>query len=268
MPSRRLLLPGVAFLAALVLAVIAFTGDDGPVTVDTPADDTPSAPEADEPTAQTPPPANEDAPSTARLAALRLPADSGMTIGDPDAPLVMIAFESFGCLWCGHFHRLALPDVLDDYVATGQLRIESRMLPYEPRAVPGARIGAAAGLQDRYWPLAEHLYPFIAGTGEPPIERELSAGELDAYRERQAEDALLAEVERVADDIDLDWERFQADYASDEVADIVARDQDLAHQLGFTGTPAFVVNGVPMGGYVPHERFVEFLDAVLAASAD
>ena len=271
MPSHRLLLPGVAFLAALAFAVVAFTGDDGPVTVDTGAvGDAGTGAVASPSPGTSPSPTDSapagDAPSVARMAPLRLPTDSGMTIGDPDAPLVMVSFESFGCLWCGNFHRLTLPGVLEEHVADGTLRIESRMLPYEQRAVPGARIGAAAGLQDRYWALAEHLYPFIAGTGEPPVGRDLTADELGAYRERQTEEALLAQVEQVADEIDLDWDRFRADYASDEVASIVARDQAMGSQLGFTGTPAFVVNGVPVGGYMGPERFREFLDAVLDAS--
>ena len=95
--------------------------------------------------------------------------------------------------------------------------------------------------------------------------RDLTATELSAYRERQSEDALLAQVEQVAEEIDLDWDRFLADYGSDEVAAIVARDQQLAQQIGFTGTPAFIVNGVPVGGYMGPDRFREFLDAVLDA---
>ena len=274
MSPRRLLVPAIAFVAAVGLAVVAFTSDDAPVTVDTggvAASDAPTSPA----TADTPPPTAEatpsstegGAPSAARMAPLRLAEDrDGMAIGDPDAPLVMVAFESFGCLWCGNFHRTTMPMVLDEYVESGQLRIETRMLPYEERAVPGARIGAAAGMQDRYWALAEHLYPFIAGSGEPPVGRDLTSRELDAYRDRQAEGALLDQVEQVADEIDLDLEQFLADYRSDEVARLVAADQQLAYQLGFTGTPAFVVNGVPLGGYAGPERFEQYLDAVLDAT--
>ena len=74
--------------------------------------------------------------------------------------------------------------------------------------------------------------------------------------------ARAAAPEGVADEIDLDWDRFLADYASAEVATLVQRDQQLAYQLGFTGTPAMVVNGVPMGGYASPERFDEFLTGV------
>lgn len=267
------MLPGLVFLAAVGVAVVVFTGSDDPVLVeagDAPSDAGPVSDDA-EPSGDDAagPPADvvDDRPSTGRMAPLQLPAGSGMTIGDADAPMVMVAFESFGCLWCGHLHDRTMPRVMEDYVDEGLLRIEARMLPYEAAAGPGARVGAAAGLQDRYWALAEHLYPFIAGGGEPPAGRELTEQELGAYRERQQEDALLAQVEGVADEIDLDWEQFLDDYGSERVTTIVDRDTGLARQLGFSGTPAMVVNGVPLGGYRSADALGEFLDAVLDASA-
>ncbi len=141
--SRRLIAPSVALLVALVLVVVAFTGDDSPVLVDTSRTASSSL--------------EEDAPSSARMASLRVESDAGLSIGDPDAPMVMVTFESFGCLWCGVFHRETLPVVMEEWVDTGRLRLETRLQPYEPRAVPGARIAAAAAQQDRYWELAEHL---------------------------------------------------------------------------------------------------------------
>ena len=193
--------------------------------------------------------------------------DPAMTIGDPDAPLVMVTFESFGCLWCGNFHRLTMPGIYEKYVDTGLLRIESRMMPYEERAQPGALVGAAAAMQDRYWELAEVLYPFISGDGEPPTDRELTEAELGDYRQRQSEDGLLAQVELHADAIDLDYEQFLVDFRSDEAAQRVASDTQLGYAVGFTGTPAMVINGVPVGGYVGYEAFDEFLTSVLEASA-
>ena len=268
---RRLIAPSVALLVALVLVVVAFTGDDAPVLVDTSdtdASDTSATDVSDiddvSDTGTSPP--TGDAPSRARMAALRVEPDAGLAVGDPDAPLVMVTFESFGCLWCGVFHRETLPAVLEDWVDTGRLRIETRLLPYEPRAVPGARIAAAAAQQGRYWELAEHLYPFIAGTDAPPVGRELTSDELAAYRVRQSEEALLRQAELVAERIGLDMDRLRADLADPATAAIVERDQQLAWALGFTGTPAFVVNGVPQGGYSGPERFSAFLQAVYDAS--
>ncbi len=250
--SRRLIAPSVALLVALGLVVVAFTGDDSPVLVDTSSADSSSL--------------DDDVPSSERMASLRVEPDAGLSVGDPDAPMVMVAFESFGCLWCGVFHRETLPMVMGDWVDTGRLRIETRLLPYEPRAVPGARIAAAAAQQDLYWELAEHLYPFIAGTDAPPMGRELTPAELAAYQVRQSQEALLEQTELAAQRIGLDMDRLRADLADQATAETVEHDQQLAWELGFTGTPAFVVNGVPHGGYSGPERFSAFLQAVYDAS--
>ena len=296
MRRARLLIPAIVFVLALVAAGFTFlrddsvpmidtsdidvavddtanddTANDETVNDDTAADD-PSDPQADaDPsastvatTASTVP--DDDRPSPARMDPIRV-TDPAMAIGDPDAPLVMVTFESFGCLWCGNFHRLTMPGVYEKYVDTGLLRIESRMMPYEERAQPGALVGAAAAMQDRYWELAEVLYPFISGDGEPPTDRELTEAELGDYRQRQSEEGLLAQVELHADEIDLDYDRFLVDFRSDEAAQRVATDTQLGYAVGFTGTPAMVVNGVPVGGYVSYDAFDEFLTSVLEASA-
>ncbi len=88
------------------------------------------------------------------------------------------------------------------------------------------------------------------------------------YRQRQSEAGLLAEVERLAADIDLDYERFLSDYRSAEARQRVQADTDIGYAVGFTGTPAMVVNGVPLGGWVGFESFDEFLTSILEASTD
>lgn len=287
MQRPRLLIPAIVFVLALVAAGFTFLRDDSVALIDTSdidasdldasSDGTADAGDTSDPTPTAdssaptlaPSPStvpDDDRPSRARMDPIRVD-DPAMTIGDPDAPLVMVTFESFGCLWCGNFHRLTMPGVYEKYVDTGLLRIESRMMPYEERAQPGALVGAAAAMQDRYWELAEVLYPFISGDGEPPTDRELTEAELGDYRQRQSEEGLLAQVELYADDIGLDYERFLVDFRSDEAAQRVAADTQLGYAVGFTGTPSMVVNGVPVGGYVGYEAFDEFLTSVLEASA-
>lgn len=276
MRPPRLLLPAVVFVLALVVAAFTFLKDDDVPMIDT------SRVESDEPVAtrpagpdvSTPDTAgtttedgapDDNRPSPARMDPIRV-SDPAMGIGELDAPLVMVTFESFGCLWCGNFHRLTMPGIYDKYVDTGLLRIEARMMPYEERALPGALVGSAAGMQDRYWELAEVLYPFISGDGEPPTDRELSDAELGDYRQRQSEAGLLAEVEAHADDIDLDYAQFLADFRSAEAEQRVSNDTQVGYAVGFTGTPSIVVNGVPLGGYVSYDSFDAFLTSVLEAS--
>lgn len=275
MKLPRLLLPGVAVVAALGLVAVTFLTGDDPALVDTSNIATDTAPatvpetaSATGDTAATPDTTDlavSNAPSTARMDPLRVD-NAAMTVGDPDAPLVMVTFESYGCGWCGHFHNLTMPKLMDEWVDTGRLRIESRMMPYEERALPGAMAGAAAGLQGKYWDLGEVMYPYIAGSGEPLFDREPTDAEMSAYRERQSEDAMLAHIESVADEIGLDYERFVTDFTSTEALQQVDTDTQIGYAVGFTGTPAFIVNGVPVGGFLSYERMDDLLTNVLADS--
>lgn len=267
MRAPRLLIPAMVFVAALGLAAFTFLRNDDTPIIDTSGIDSPTTAPLDTAAGATSPTsvAADDRPSPEWMDPIRV-SNQSMGIGDPDAPMVMVAFESFGCLWCGNFHRLTLPGVYDKYVDTGLLRIEARMMPYEERALPGALVGIAAGMQDRYWELAEVLYPFISGDGAPPTDRELSAAEIGDYRQRQTEAALLAQVEGFADRIDLDYDQFLIDYRSAEARQQVSTDTEIGYAVGFTGTPAMVVNGVPLGGWTSFESMDEFLTSVLDAT--
>jgi protein-disulfide isomerase len=274
MKLPRLLIPVVVFLAAgVAVAVAVFTGDD-PALVDTSgvtAESTSGSesmgpdPKAGDSTTTSAAPAGEG-PSTERMVPLQV-AEEAMAIGEPDAPLVMVTFESFGCGWCGHFHTLTMPELEKNWVDTGKLRIESRMLPYEQRANPGALAGTAAGMQGKYWDLAEVMYPYITGGAEPRFDgAEPSAAEMTAYHQRQSEPAMLTKIQESADDVGLDFDQFMGDYRSTEAANQVAADTRMGNSIGFTSTPAMVVNGVPQGGFSSYESMDEFLTQVLASS--
>ena len=274
MKLPRLLIPVVVFLAAGAAVAVAVFSGDKPALVDTSgiaAASTDGAeplgpnPNPDEPTTTAPTPA-ADGPSRDRMVPLQVK-NQAMAIGKADAPLVMVTFESFGCGWCGHFHTLTMPELQKNWVDTGKLRIESRMLPYEQRANPGALAGTAAGMQNKYWELAEVMYPYITGGAEPRFDgAKPSAAEMSAYHQRQSEPAMLAKIQEVADDVGLDYDRFMTDYRSAEAAQRVATDSRMANQIGFTATPAMVVNGVPQGGFSSYEQMNKFLAEVQESS--
>jgi protein-disulfide isomerase len=192
--------------------------------------------------------------------------DLGGQLGGVSMRIVMVTFESFGCGWCGHFHTLTMPELIENWVDTGKLRIESRMLPYEQRASPGALAGTAAGMQNKYWELAEVMYPYITGGAEPRFDGDPSAADMAAYHQRQSELSMLTEIQAAADEVGLDFDRFMADFRSTEAANRVEADTRMGSSIGFTSTPAMVINGVPQGGFASYERMNELLEQVRKSS--
>ena len=210
----------VAAVAALVLGVVLFHGGDE--QGDAPVDAAPASASA--------------APPGSWEQLVRREPDDPMALGDPDAPVVMVAYSEFQCPFCGKFARDTEPALVEKFVEDGTLRIEWRDFPYlGPESSVAARGGRAAAAQDRFWEFEEAMY----ADQLPP-----NSGDLD-------EDHRVS----VAEKIGLDVDRFRDDLDSPQVEQAVQEDFAEGQAIGVTGTPAFVINGVPVIGAQPTEVF-------------
>lgn len=123
----------------------------------------------------------------------------------------------------------------------------------------------------RYFPLPGH---FNAERAARAVESAARQGELEAMYQRMYEtQAEWGEAQVPHDDlfrgfaeeIGLDMQQYDADYASDEVAARVQRDIDDGLELGVQGTPTFYVDGEPLQPRT-YEDFTSAIDAALASS--
>jgi protein-disulfide isomerase len=216
---------GVLAIAAVALGVVLVRGGDEP----------------DEPAAGTTPESSSTAPPESWEQLVRRDPDDPMALGEADAPVVMIAYSEFQCPFCGKFARDTEPTLVEKYVEDGTLRIEWRDFPYlGPESEVAARAGRAAAAQDSFWEFEEAMY----ADQLPP-----NSGDLDEDH-----------VAGVADDIGLDVDRFREDMASAEAQQAVQEDFAEGQAIGVTGTPAFIVNGVPVIGAQPTEVFEQTIE--------
>ena len=175
---------------------------------------------------------------------VRREADDPMAIGDVDAPVVMLAYSEFQCPFCGKFARDTEPELIEQYVESGVLRIEWRDFPYlGPESGTAAEGGRAAAEQGKFWEFHDAMY----ANQLPP-----NSGNLD-------EEYLVG----VAESIGLDADQFRSDLSSQATKDAVARDFQEGQAIGVTGTPAFVINGVPVIGAQPTEVFKTTIEQAL-----
>lgn len=222
----------VAVVAALVLGGVLLQGGDD--EADAPADAAPST--------------ASGAPSDSWEQLVRREPDDPMALGEPDAPVVMIAYSEFQCPFCGKFARDTKPVLVEKFVEDGTLRIEWRDFPYlGPESTVAARGGRAAAAQGRFWEFEEAMYD----NQLPP-----NSGNLD-------EDHLVS----VAEDIGLDVDRFLDDLDSPEAERAVQEDFAEGQAIGVTGTPAFIINGVPVIGAQPVEVFERTIEKAAAEEA-
>jgi protein-disulfide isomerase len=63
-----------------------------------------------------------------------------IVIGNADAKITIIAFESLTCSHCANFHKDVFPDLKKDYLDTGLAKIEFRHFPLDIAAFNASKV--------------------------------------------------------------------------------------------------------------------------------
>jgi protein-disulfide isomerase len=83
----------------------------------------------------------------------------GIYLGKSDAPVRLVEFADLQCPICREYTLQSLPQLVQDYVRTGKVRMEFRNLSFlGPDSVTAGRAAAAAAKQDKLWNFADVLY--------------------------------------------------------------------------------------------------------------
>jgi protein-disulfide isomerase len=222
--ERRLwLLGGAAVLAAVIVAIAIVISQGGA--------------EDDEP----PPAQRSGAGEQAQETIEGLPQD-GVFLGDPDAAATLIEFADLQCPFCAEFATGELPGVIDEYVRSGDLRLELRLLAFlGPDSERSRQVANAAALQNRLW---DYTDLFFSNQG--------------AENSGYATDAFLQGLARQTPGLDID--QLAEDYASREAEALTRQAERLARQLGVDGTPAFYL---VRGGGEPEQIEIDALGEAL-----
>lgn len=171
--------------------------------------------------------------------------------GTPTAAVVVMEFADFECSFCSQHARDVYPEIKRDYVDSGRVQYVFRHLPLDglhPLARTAAVTSACAMQQERFWDVHDRLFA---------APRALSVG-------------LLHEYARV---LVLDPDAFDICLHDGIGAELVARDEAVAKELGITGTPTFVIGELSgsgatqvlrkVTGLLSYVAFAETLDDVL-----
>lgn len=161
--------------------------------------------------------------------------------GGEDAPVTIFGFSSFQCGFCARGSQV-LKRVADTYGDQVRIVFKNFPLDFQAQSEQAARAALAAGEQGRFWPMYEKLYA------------------------NQRELAQEGVFERLAQELDLDLERFVEDMNSEALRAQVEADAALGRSLGVRGTPTYFVNGEILSGAQPFERFKAIIDRELEKS--
>ncbi len=171
-------------------------------------------------------------------------ADSHRLDTAADGKVTLVEFLDFECESC----RAAYPfveQIRQRY--EGKITFVIRYFPIESHrnAMNAAKAVEAAARQDQIEPMYQRMYETQAQWGEQ-------------------QDSKAALFRSYADDLDLDMDRYDRDFASADVESRVQRDVDDGLALGVSGTPTFFLNGKMLQPSSTDE-FIAAIDEALAS---
>ncbi len=161
--------------------------------------------------------------------------------GPEDAPVLIVEFSDYECPYCRRVQP-TMKKLREKY--KDQLRWGFKDLPLvkiHPEATRAAIAARCAGDQNKFWDYRDALFEAKKLTGD------LYPG--------------------LAEQLNLDTETFMSCLETKKYQANVNEDSAEAAELGFTGTPSFLVNGIALVGALPISAFESVIDLELKTLA-
>ncbi|MEL4895621.1 DsbA family protein [Crocosphaera sp. Alani8] len=159
-------------------------------------------------------------------------ADSPIT-GSLNKNNILIEFSDFQCPYC----RQAYETVKEFVAAHDDVTLVYKHFPLSnihPQGIPAAKASWAAKQQGKFWEYYDNLFEKPDRLGE------------ELYIE-------------IANNLNLDMEKFEEDRRSKKADLAIAKDMQLAQKIGIRGTPLFVFNDRFLPGSIPLSTLEEAL---------
>lgn len=161
--------------------------------------------------------------------------------GKEDAPVKIIVFSDFQCPYCAKFSQDALPQIREEYIKTGKVKLVFKHLPlaFHSLAEPAALASLCAGKQGKFWDYHDQLFA--------------NQGQLNPRY-----------FEVLAQELGLDLKDFQNCLLNKEFLPQLTLDKKAAAEARLSGTPSFLINGERQIGALPFSQFKEIIERKLA----
>lgn len=146
-----------------------------------------------------------------------------MTLGQKDAPVLLVEFADLQCPFCREFAATSWPDIVKRYIRTGKVRMELRLLNILGEdSVKANKAVMAAALQDRMWDASMRFYDVQGQEGSGYVNDRFLRGVLDGIR-------------------DFDAERAMRDRTSPEVAEELQAVHSMQSRYAVHSTPTLMI---------------------------
>jgi len=162
-------------------------------------------------------------------------AAAGIVLGSDNAPVVMEEYTNFLCSACGNFATQTLPQIQENYIKTGKVKMVFYIYP----PLELGRAAYCVSKQDKFVEYHDYLFAHQDGI-------------------TQEQDIL-----DFATNIGVDQASFNECYNSDEAKNAAQSWLDEGQNRGVEATPTFFINGEKFVGAQPYADFEKIIEGKL-----
>ena len=171
-----------------------------------------------------------------------------ISIGVDSAPITMIQYSAFSCSHCADFHNEVIPQIEENYVKPGLVKIIFRDYPVDNPSLRAAQVAWCGGPL-RYLDMVKLLFS-------------------SQHRWLFAEDP-LSELKEIAISKGIDEEQFEACIHDGSLMDKIIQIRKDGHEnYQITATPTLVINGKIIPYAMTFEQFEEAVKPFLGGEGD
>jgi len=149
--------------------------------------------------------------------------------GKEDAPITFVEFSDFQCPFCKNSQDV-IKRIMSYYEGKVKRIFKNNPLPFHQDSMLAHQAAMAASKQGKFWDMMQIIFE---------------------NQQNIKEENLL----QYAKEIGLNMKKFEQDWKSKEVKDIIQRDMDDAKKAGVNATPTFFINNQMIVGAEPFDKF-------------
>ena len=177
-----------------------------------------------------------------------------MALATGDPTVTVEVWSDYQCPACGFWARTVEPDLIDEYVKAGKVRLIYRDMAFiddgsrNGESQQAAAAARCAGEQGKYWQYHDYLFENQNGENEGAFNR--------------------ATLDQIASTIGLDTKAFGSCLDSDPPFEAVKTETAAGRQAGVGSTPTLAINGVlQKAGALAMTDLRPLIDAALAGAS-
>ena len=172
--------------------------------------------------------------------------DDDFVLGESDAPVTIIAYESMSCSHCADFHNLTLKELKTEYIDTGKVKFVFRDFPFNYPALAGSMLMRCISNENRY-DYMNGLYKLQKKWVFRDNKKTLS----ELYKIMQSGGMQKEDFDTCLSDINLE-------------NDLLEGVMNAQKEFNIRSTPSFIINGQLYSGNKNIKEFRQIIDKILS----